>query len=90
MWERSATPPKSKAPPSSYLDKVWYDAIVYDQQSLTFLVEQVGSDRVLYGSDYPFLIGDMAGMLARVDALPSTIRDAIRGENAADLFKGLP
>lgn len=90
MWERGSTPPKSKAPPSGYLDKVWYDSIVYDRQTLAFLVEQVGSDRILYGSDYPFLIGDMKGMLARVDALPPTVRDMIRAENTRALFKGLP
>jgi predicted TIM-barrel fold metal-dependent hydrolase len=41
---------------------------------------------VLYGSDYPFTIGDMKGILARVDALPHAHRDAIRSGNAEQLF----
>ncbi|MET0291283.1 MAG: amidohydrolase family protein, partial [Steroidobacteraceae bacterium] len=86
MWERTTTARKNKAPPSSYLRRFWYDAIVYDQQTLAFLVERAGVDRVLYGSDYPFTIGDMKGMLGRVDALPAAQRDAIRSGNAHKLF----
>ena len=47
---------------------------------------RVGPERVLYGSDYPFTIGDMKGILARVDSLPHTQRDAIRSSNAERLF----
>lgn len=86
MWEMSVTPRKSMHPPSTYLDKVWYDAIVYDHQTLEYLVEQVGPERVLYGSDYPFTIGDMEGMLERVNTLDPGHRDAIRGLNATALF----
>jgi aminocarboxymuconate-semialdehyde decarboxylase len=89
MWERTASPQKSSRPPSDFLDKIWYDAIVYDQQTLEFLVEQAGPDRVLYGSDYPFLIGDMEGVLHRVNALDPDRRDAIRGRNAKALFSTL-
>jgi aminocarboxymuconate-semialdehyde decarboxylase len=47
----------------------------------------VGADRVLYGSDYPHNIGDMKGCLARVDALPATQRDAVRGGSAMRIFR---
>jgi aminocarboxymuconate-semialdehyde decarboxylase len=86
MWERTVSARGNKAPPSSYLRRFWYDAIVYDQPTLRFLVERVGVDRVLYGSDYPFTIGDMKGMLGRVDALPAGQRDAVRSGNAGKLF----
>jgi aminocarboxymuconate-semialdehyde decarboxylase len=68
------------------MKRLWYDSIVYDQPTLDFLVDRVGADRVLYGSDYPFTIGDMKGILARVDSLPGHHRDAIRSGNAARLF----
>jgi aminocarboxymuconate-semialdehyde decarboxylase len=87
MWERARGVGSAiESPPSSYLRRLYYDSIVYDQKTLEFLVEQVGPDRVLYGSDYPFQIGDMKGVLARVDALPEAQRNAIRGGNAAQLF----
>jgi aminocarboxymuconate-semialdehyde decarboxylase len=86
MWERTVSARKNKAPPSTYLSRLWYDSIVYDQATLDFLVERVGAERVLYGSDYPFSIGDMKGVLARVDALSSEQRDAVRSRNAERLF----
>jgi aminocarboxymuconate-semialdehyde decarboxylase len=86
MWERTQSARKNQAPPSTYLDRLWYDSIVYDQATLDFLVARVGHDRVLYGSDYPFSIGDMKGVLARVDKLPAEQRDAIRSGNAERLF----
>jgi aminocarboxymuconate-semialdehyde decarboxylase len=42
---------------------------------------------VLYGSDYPHNIGDMAGCLARVNALPRDQARRIAGANAARLFR---
>jgi len=41
---------------------------------------------VLYGSDYPHTIGDMPGCLARVNGLPATARDNVRGRNARRVF----
>jgi endonuclease/exonuclease/phosphatase family metal-dependent hydrolase len=38
-------------------------------------VRVFGSDRVLYGSDYPHTIGDPIGCLARVDRLPDGVRN---------------
>jgi aminocarboxymuconate-semialdehyde decarboxylase len=86
MWQRTVSARKNQSPPSSYLKRFWYDSIVYDQATLDFLVARVGPDRVLYGSDYPFSIGDMKGMLGRVDALPAAQRDVIRSGNAMRLF----
>jgi len=41
---------------------------------------------VLYGSDYPHNIGDMAGCLSRVDALPGAQASRVRGAAARELF----
>lgn len=86
MWSKGSSRRKIQSPPSTYLRRLWYDAIVYNQETLEFLVQTVGADRVLYGSDYPFLIGDMVGVLDRVNSLPSDQADAIRSDNAARLF----
>jgi aminocarboxymuconate-semialdehyde decarboxylase len=43
-------------------------------------------DNVLYGSDYPHNIGDMAGRLARVNALSPGIAARIRDGNAKRIF----
>lgn len=40
----------------------------------------------MYGSDYPFSLGEMAGILARIDKLAPQDRDAVRSGNALKLF----
>lgn len=73
--------------PSTYLKQIYYDSVVFQQESLELAVKVGGEDKVLYGSDYPHNIGDMKGCLARVDALPPSTRDAVRGGNAARIFR---
>lgn len=73
--------------PSSYLTRIWYDTVVYDQAVLELCLKVAGSDdQLLYGSDYPHNIGDMEGCLARVDALDAGSRKKIRGQNALRIF----
>ena len=45
------------APPSTYLRRFYYDCIVYTEPALRFLIDTVGVDRVLFGTDWPY---DMA------------------------------
>jgi aminocarboxymuconate-semialdehyde decarboxylase len=44
-------------PPSSYLDRLYFDSITQDRQLLQMLCQRVGSDHVMLGSDYPFDMG---------------------------------
>jgi aminocarboxymuconate-semialdehyde decarboxylase len=74
--------------PSSYLRRIYYDTVVYEQAALELCIKVAGSpDNVLYGSDYPHNIGDMAGCLARVNALPGSQPKQIAGKNAERIFK---
>ncbi len=76
-----------KDKPSRYLERIWYDSVVYDQRALELCLAVAGSDeRVLYGSDYPHNIGDMAGCLARVNALKPEAARRVAGKNAEKLF----
>jgi aminocarboxymuconate-semialdehyde decarboxylase len=77
-----------KEKPSSYLKRIYYDTVVYEQAALQLCIKVAGStDNVLYGSDYPHNIGDMTGCLARVNALPSGQAKQIAGKNAERIFK---
>ena len=78
---------KIARPPHEYLRHIYYDAVTYRQDSLNMCVDVGGAEHVMYGSDYPHNIGDMTGCLARVDALPSAQAKAVRGANAARIFK---
>jgi aminocarboxymuconate-semialdehyde decarboxylase len=78
---------KTETRPSDYLQRIWYDAVVYSPDALSLCIEAAGSDeRVLFGSDYPHNIGDMDGCLARVAGLPDRAAARVRGRNALALF----
>ncbi|AYA75604.1 amidohydrolase [Bacillus sp. Y1] len=40
--------------PSEYLKRFWYDTVLWNQASIDFLLETVGEDRIVPGSDFPF------------------------------------
>ncbi|HEY3231785.1 MAG TPA: amidohydrolase family protein [Roseiflexaceae bacterium] len=73
--------------PTEFMRHIYYDAVTYRQEALELCVAVGGADRVMYGSDYPHNIGDMKGCLARVDNLSPAQREAVRGSNAARVFK---
>jgi len=50
--EASRSIPK---PPSSYQRRLYYDTVVGSEKALRFLLDEVGSDRVVLGSDWPFV-----------------------------------
>ncbi|MEO7663885.1 MAG: amidohydrolase family protein [Candidatus Limnocylindrales bacterium] len=72
--------------PTDYLRRIWYDCITYDPGALRYLISVVGPDRVLFGTDWPHQVHDVAGSLANTGELPPDQRDAIRGSNAERLF----
>ena len=72
--------------PSSYMPQIYTDAVVYRQSALQLCVAEFGDDNVVFGSDYPHNIGDMAGVLSRVDTLTPVVRDKIRSKNAIRLL----
>lgn len=42
------------APPSEYLKRFWYDNVLWNEDSVDYLIKCVGEDRVVPGSDFPF------------------------------------
>jgi aminocarboxymuconate-semialdehyde decarboxylase len=54
--EKPSTRTNMKKPPVDYLRMLHYDSCVYDADTLRRLVDIVGADRVVLGSDYP--VGD--------------------------------
>jgi aminocarboxymuconate-semialdehyde decarboxylase len=51
--EKANTRINMSKPPVEYLRMLYYDSCVYDRPVLQHLVERVGADRVVLGSDYP-------------------------------------
>ena len=78
-----------KRPPSSYLEKFYFDTITFDPVMLKHLIDRFGADHVVLGTDYPYDMGeeDPLGLIAQVKRLPKAERDLIVGGNAAKLLK---
>lgn len=73
--------------PSDYLRRFHYDTLTHDPTGLRHLIDQVGPDRIVFGSDTPFDMGTacLDGQLGS-EPLPSTTREALSYANAEALF----
>ncbi len=83
--ERATGERRIVAPPSEYLRRLRYDAVTYQHDALAMLVDLVGEERVLFGTDWPHPT-DVPRLLAQVDALGPGASERVRGANAAELL----
>ncbi len=69
--------------PSEYLKKLYFDSIVHSVAALQYLVEVVGADRVVVGTDYPMAMGDFEPVekIKQLD-LSEAERSQVLGGNA--------
>ncbi|MPZ75514.1 MAG: amidohydrolase family protein [Deltaproteobacteria bacterium] len=51
--------------PSEYLKKLYFDSIVHSVPALQYLIQVVGADRVVVGTDYPMAMGEISSRSAR-------------------------
>lgn len=74
--------------PVEALSRIYTDTILHDARVLKFVVEMMGTDRLMMGSDMPFPIGDTEPM--KIVAAAGLAKDAaasINGGLAARLFR---
>ena len=81
-----------KKPPSSYLEKFYFDTITFDPMMLEHLIKRYGAAHVVLGTDYPYDMGEEnpLGLIAQVKKLSAADRALIQGGNAARLLKIKP
>ena len=75
-------------PPSYYQSRLFYDIVVMSERSLRFLIDQVGIERVVLGSDYPFVPWDPSptGWLQSLESLTQEEKDRILWKNLEELL----
>lgn len=80
----------SEHEPSHYLGRFYVDSVVFDERALRLLVDTVGAERVLLGSDYPYPLGERpaGAVVRRSSCLDDTARQQILRGNA-ETFLGL-
>jgi aminocarboxymuconate-semialdehyde decarboxylase len=80
--ERAVTPDDGPAP-LDYARRFYYDSLVFDRRALRYLVDLLGADRLLVGSDFPAMPReDPAGRTLRSMDLPADVLADITGNNA--------
>jgi aminocarboxymuconate-semialdehyde decarboxylase len=75
--------------PRDYASRFFYDTVTHDAKALEFLINQVGADRVMLGSDYCFDMGVEAPreIIETSSMLSGGQKDQILSGNAQRLLK---
>jgi aminocarboxymuconate-semialdehyde decarboxylase len=82
--------PKSNIskPPSVYASRMYYDTITHSEAALGYLVSVMGAGNVVYGTDFPWDMGDYDSIPIIKELRGVNARDKLRilGETSARLF----
>jgi aminocarboxymuconate-semialdehyde decarboxylase len=59
-WQRRGDVVRGNSayPPSHYVDRFFVDTVVFEPSALRLLVDTLGEDQVVVGSDYPYPLGE--------------------------------
>jgi aminocarboxymuconate-semialdehyde decarboxylase len=78
-----AVMPDDGPSPLEYARRFWYDSMVFDRRALTFLIDLLGADRLLVGSDFPAMLReDPAARTLKSMDLPEETLQQILWDNA--------
>jgi aminocarboxymuconate-semialdehyde decarboxylase len=88
-WQvRSEARVNIQQPPSAYLRKFYYDCLTHSEAALRYLIDTVGVDRVVFGTDWP---ADMAidwpvSWVLSLESLTQEEKEAILWKNLEKLL----
>jgi aminocarboxymuconate-semialdehyde decarboxylase len=85
-FEKAPTRRNMSKPPVDYLRRLYYDSCVYVPSVLENLVEKVGADRVVLGSDYPVGGVSAVDFVCGVEGLSAADKEKILWQNAAAML----
>ena len=76
-------------PPSAYLSRFWYDCLTHSEDALRYLIDTVGIERVVFGTDWPFdmAMDDPVNWVRGLDKLTVEEKDAILGGNIVRMLE---
>lgn len=74
--------------PSAYLNQFWYDCCTYDERALRYLIDTVGIERIVLGTDYPapMFLPDAVNWIKQMECLTDAEKQAILSRNAEALL----
>lgn len=71
-----------KTPPMDVVSGLYFDTVVHNPLAIRYLIDLVGADHVMVGTDYPFEAGDL-DPLRTIDAVPG-----LTASERADITSG--
>jgi len=76
--------------PGEYYRQIFFDTCALSPESVDFTIRIAGADRVMFGTDYPFDIGDPEAKraLPALNRLPEAAKEQIFNGNAARVLAG--
>jgi aminocarboxymuconate-semialdehyde decarboxylase len=88
-WERLPADQRTLQPPSAYQKRLYYDTVTSSEEVLRFLLDQVGAERVVIGSDWPFVPWKPGpgGWVQGLKSLTQDEKDRILWKNLEALLK---
>ncbi len=88
-WQvRSEARGNIRQPPSRYLNRFYYDCLTHSEDALRMLIDLVGLERVVFGTDWPFdmAIDEPVSWVRNMTRLTEAEKDAILGGNIESLL----
>jgi aminocarboxymuconate-semialdehyde decarboxylase len=78
----------NKTNPREYLGKFYLDSLVHDEMALKYLVELVGDEKIILGSDYPFPLGEHfpGKLIESMNVLSAETKERLLWKNAAEFL----
>ena len=88
-WHDRPATRNTPKPPSQYLRKLYYDTVIADEEALRYLLKKVGAERVVLGSDWPFVPWkpSPAAWVQGLQSLSQDEKDKILWKNLETLLK---
>jgi aminocarboxymuconate-semialdehyde decarboxylase len=88
-WAAQPKDQRTPKPPSAYQKKIYYDTVVGSEEALRFLIDSVGVERVVLGSDWPFVPWNPGpgGWVQSLQSLTQAEKEKILWRNVASLLR---
>ena len=88
-WKALPEAERTPHPPSAYQRRLYYDTVTGSEEALRFLLDQVGADRVVLGSDWPFVTFDPSpsGWVQNMKSITPEEKEKILWRNLESLLE---
>lgn len=76
--------------PKNYLGRFWLDSLVHDEMAMKFVIDLIGEDKIVMGSDYPFPLGEHhpGALIESIADMNNYVKEKLLWKNALDFLVG--